>query len=184
MITRLTRIAEIMGIALILLLALAGCFSSPESVIEDTIESLIDAENEAIESDMEADNETIESDNSNNSDSEQSEGAGTEIEFSDTAQWPDELPDYIPSLDGDVVAHTKIFPEEGFVSHTIAFENLGSNAMNSYIDLLLSNGWSIDMQTELPDAWMVQAHRADSEFIIAGVELEENSGMINVTLAD
>jgi len=180
MLTRLIRIAGIMGIALIVLLALTGCFSSPESVIEDTIESLIEAENESIE----AGNETIESSSDNNSASEESSGAGIEVEHNDTAQWPDELPDYIPPLDGDVVAHTKVFPEEGFVSHTIAFENMGSNDMNSYIDLLLSNGWSIDMQTELPDAWMVQAHRSDSEFIIAGVELEDNSGMINVTLAN
>jgi hypothetical protein len=171
--TRLIRIVGIIGIALIVLLALTGCFSSPESVIEDTIESLIEAENEAIESS-----------NDNNSASEESSGAETEVEHSDTTQWPDELPDYIPPLDGDVVAHTKVFPEDGFTSHTIAFENMGSNDMDTYIDVLLSNGWSIDMQTELPDAWMVQAHRADSEFIIAGVELEENSGMINVTLAD
>jgi hypothetical protein len=159
--TRQILIFGIMLIMLTLLLTLAGCGKSPENLVEDTVESLIEAENESIE----ASNEAIESNSENSSDSEES--TGTQVEYSETFEWPDELPGHIPPLEG-----------------VISFDNADGNDMNAYIELLLANGWSIDMQTELPDAWIVQAHRGDSEFINAGVELEENSGMINVTLPD
>ncbi len=176
--TKLKFIFGIMAIILTALLTLSGCFSSPERLIEDTIQSLIEAENESIE----ASSEAMESSSDNNTDSQES--TGTQIEYSDTIKWPDELPGYVPPLEGDIVGHVKVFPEEGFTSHVISFENAGGNDMNAYVDLLLANGWSIDMQNVMSDAWIVQAHRGDSEFINAGVELEESSGMINVILPD
>lgn len=146
--------------------ALTGC-GDPEEMVENTVQGLIDAEN--------ASNEAVAE---NNSEENPEEVRETDIAL---GEWPVEIPDYVPQLQGDIIDVVTLNPEEDAVNYTIAWENVTGVTAESYEAELISKGWSIDMNMPIEGEWIIQASR-DQDATITVTVSADNSAMMNISI--
>jgi hypothetical protein len=151
--------------------AVMGCGSASEKISEQIAEKAIESEGgEDVDVDIDADKGEI-----NISSSEGSFNMKTSGE----AEWPDEVPSYVPKFDGKIISVVET-ESEGQKHFSIIYEDLDNLDMDDYADDLESNGWDVVSRLETGDVWMVQASRGDNddEFINATVNTDEDSGSI------
>lgn len=106
----------------------------------------------------------------------------TEIEYGNKMEWPNEIPSYVPQLNGNIYTVTVVHPEEDAVNYTIAYENLRSITLGDYEKELIASGWAIDYKIDMGGTWMLQANYGDKAYVIVTSEDEDNSGIINLSL--
>ncbi len=180
--------SKMFGVLLLLAyftLLISGCGGgNPEKTIESVIGGLIEAENKSIEAQKNNDMETSAESKDDAADTESPSGststsAGKTVSH---CEWPSNIPGYVPQLQGDIAAVVEMTPEENAKAITIAYENVNDSGADAYEKELLSKGWTIDSKTNMGEAWMIIAGYKDEARINVGVENEENSGMITLTI--
>lgn len=145
----------------------AGC-GDPEAMIESTVENLVEAENASIEA---AAGET-------STGEQQSDITPATLPG---GEWPEEMPDYVPELPGDITDVLALNPEPEAVNYTISYENVTGITADEYEAELISLGWSIDMMMPMEGEWIIQASRDQVAAIIVTVSAD-NSAVMNVSL--
>jgi hypothetical protein len=148
-----------------------GCGSASEKISEQIVEKAIESEGgEDVDVDIDADKGEV-----NISSSE----GNFNMKASGEAEWPDEVPSYVPEFEGKIISVVET-ESEGHKHFSIIYEDLDNLDMDDYADDLESNGWDVVSRLETGDVWMVQASRGDNddEFINATVNTDENSGSI------
>ncbi len=175
-------ICIVLSLSLFVLLFTVGCGKSTEETIENVIGGLIEAENQAIEADNNSSdvNEDDEINDGNGPGSSGDNGGSISVEHQ--AEWPSDLPSYVPRMEGDLTEVVITHPEEGTKSYIIAYENLQIFDADVYEKELLSNGWTIDGTVEMGEAWMIYASIENKASITMSAEIEENSGMMIVVI--
>ena len=183
-------IVLVLGISLLFSISTLGCAKTGEEAIKNVIGSLIEAENEANESQQEnipAVNSADSGGSGSTSDDDSAGSSGADNAQINTSQsgavsWPSEIPGNVPRLPGDIAQVIVTHPEQGWSNYTIAFVNINNINIDDYAAELEANGWSIDMKSDMGDAWIIYAGYGEDIILTAGIESTDNSGMLNLTI--
>jgi len=172
----------------IFLVTVTGCGNAAEDLAENMIES----GNGDVDVDINSDGEDIsihsdEGDVKIDIDSDdrevniESDDGSYHMTSGDNAEWPDELPNYVPKLDGNLTQVAKIDNPEG-TQYTIVYEDVDTD-MDSYVDDLEDEGWDVSSQIDIDDSWMVTAEHGDW-LIVATSNTGDKTGALTIGPAE
>lgn len=152
-------------------LAATSCGNAAEKVAEKIVEKAIESEgNGDVDIDIDSDEGEIKISSS--------EG-DFNMKTGGKAEWPDDVPSYIPQFDGDIIQVIES-ESDGQKHYSIVYENLDNMDADDYADDLEGKGWDVVSKVEMGTAWMIQATRGDNEdeWVNATVNTDEDTGSI------
>lgn len=152
-----------------------GCGQTADKAAENIIEESINQESgEDVDIDVDSQSEEV---SISTSDGDITAKTGAEME------WPDNIPNYVPQLVGDIVMVMQTGETESFY-YNIAYENIKDAEMEPYVTALENSGWVIQMKTEMEDAWMINAVYDEKVHLTASINPEEKTGAIMLNAVD
>lgn len=155
-------------ILILLSFTLTACIST--SKITDVVSNIIDEQRERNENDDDLEMYF----DSEDDDLEMN------INQSNSQDWPEEIPNYVPQLDGEINAIIRSADEE-VISQTINFIDVKTNLQEFKQLLSEEKGWTIITESTQQDGWTINAvHESNETFLLAMVH-SNDEGAIQVT---
>jgi len=172
-----SKLNVVLFLCLLLLFSftIIGCGQAADKAAENIIEEAIKQESgEDVDIDLDSQSGEV---TISTSDGDVTTKTGSGME------WPDNIPNYVPQLIGDIVMVMQTGEAESFY-YNIAYENIKNVEMEPYVTALENNGWVIQMKTEMEDAWMINAVYDEKLHLTASINSEDKTGAIMLNAID
>jgi hypothetical protein len=166
------RMTLLLCICLVFALVLTGCGNATEKATEKLTEKIIE---DAIKSD--GGDAKVNIDSKSGEITIKSSDGDASVQIGGKADWPKDIPGYVPQFKGDITSLLEA-GEKDNKHYSIYYENIKETKMDAYAKALEDNGWTLQMKTEMGDAWMIQAMYGENVMVMASINEKDKTGAL------